>query len=82
MLFRSAHCAALGYQVQTARSDWQLGPADAALVRELITGIARAVAVEYDLDPGALHEWKTFRLAHADSGTCLVGHLDLLATPG
>jgi len=77
-----AHCAALGYQVQTARSDWQLGPADAALVRELITGIARAVAVEYDLDPGALHEWKTFRLAHADSGTCLVGHLDLLATPG
>jgi SAM-dependent methyltransferase len=77
-----SHCEALGYAVQTADSAWQLGPQDAALVRELIVGMARAVAVKYDLDADALHDWKTFRLAHADAGTCLVGHLDLLAVPG
>ena len=74
-------CTALDYAVHIEDSPWVLGPDDAALVRELIAGIARAVAVGYDLDAEALLHWKTFRLANAATGTCVVGHQDLLAVP-
>jgi len=79
--YLQTQCAALGYAVQIADSPWLLGPDDAALVRELIAGIARAVAVGHDLDAEALLHWKTFRLANAATGTCLVGHQDVLAVP-
>lgn len=79
--YLQAQCAALGYTVHIADSHWELGPDDAALVRELISGIARAVAVGYDLEAEALLHWKTFRLAKAATGTCVVGHQDLLAVP-
>lgn len=70
-----------GYRVWIADSPWELGPDAAALVRELIPGIASAVADGYGLDRQALQEWKDFRLAHADSGRCIVGHQDVLALP-
>lgn len=79
--YLQTQCAALGYVVHIADSPWELGPDDAALVRELIVGIARAVAVGYELDAEALLHWKTFRLANAATGTCVVGHQDLLAVP-
>lgn len=74
-------CEALGYAVQIADSPWTLGPDDAALVRELISGIARAVAAGQGLDVDALVAWKAFRVHHATSGQCIVGHQDLLALP-
>jgi len=79
--YLQTQCAALGYAVHIADSPWLLGPDDAALVRELIAGIARAVAVGHGLDAEALLHWKTFRLANAGTGTCLVGHQDVLAVP-
>jgi hypothetical protein len=79
--YLQTRCTALDYAVHIADSPWQLGPDDAALVRELISGIARAVAVGYELDAEALLHWKTFRLANAATGTCVVGHQDLLAVP-
>lgn len=70
-----------GYTVWIADSPWELGPDDAALVRELIPGIASAVAEGYGLDKQALQEWQDFRLAHAATGRCVVGHQDVLALP-
>ena len=43
--------------------------------------MTHAVAVGYDLEAEALLHWKTFRLAKAATGTCVVGHQDLLAVP-
>lgn len=68
-----------GYSVSLAKSPWQLGAADAALVAELIRGIAAAVAEK--IEGAELNAWQDFRLDHAASGRCSVGHLDLLALP-
>lgn len=70
-----------GYQVQIAASPWQLNGDQQALVENLIAGIADAVAENYNIDAAALDDWKTFRLQHAATGTCIIGHQDLLALP-
>ncbi|MES2676243.1 MAG: class I SAM-dependent methyltransferase [Pseudomonadota bacterium] len=70
-----------GYTVAMATSPWQLDAKDHALVGELIQGIASAVRHEYGLNPKELAEWQAFRLAHANQGSCRVGHMDLLALP-
>jgi hypothetical protein len=70
-----------GFRVRVAQSPWQLDAADAEMVRELINGIVHAVAQDYGLDATALAEWKAFRLAQLQHGTCTVGHLDVLALP-
>lgn len=70
-----------GFKVRTAASPWRLAADDSAMVQELINGIAQAVEQGYGLDPEALAEWKEFRLAHLQDGTCSVGHVDLLALP-
>ena len=70
-----------GFTVQTAASPWQLGAADTAMMESLITGIADAVAGHADIDASLLANWCKFRLAHAASGTCTVGHMDVLALP-
>ena len=70
-----------GFKVQTASSPWLLGATDAAMVEALITGIAAAVAVSPGLDAKRLANWREFRLAHATSGSCSVGHVDVLALP-
>ena len=54
---------------------------DSASTTELIEGIAAAVADDPALDSESLREWRDFRLAKVRSGTCIVGHLDLLALP-
>jgi hypothetical protein len=70
-----------GYTVLVGSSAWLLTAEDHALVSELISGIARAVAVGYGLDANALKDWEIFRLKHAQLGTCTIGHQDLLALP-
>ena len=70
-----------GYQVSTAESPWDLAPADAALSNELVRGISAAVTDGYGMDKAELRNWTTFRLAHTASGSCTVGHLDILALP-
>lgn len=70
-----------GYRVQVADSPWALGPDNRAMVEELIKGIANAVAEGYEIDAAALEQWREFRLSHAATGTCLVGHNDILAFP-
>jgi len=70
-----------GYTVLVGSSAWLLTAEDHALVSELISGIARAVAVGYGLDADVLKDWEIFRLKHAQLGTCTIGHQDLLALP-
>jgi hypothetical protein len=70
-----------GFTVHSAHSPWQLGPAEADMVEELINGITAAVGVDPELDVAALQQWQQFRLAHATTGTCMVGHIDVLALP-
>lgn len=70
-----------GFNVSAAASPWVLGPADAALVAELIRGIASSVADGYGLASEALQDWESFRLDHVTTGTCTVGHQDVLALP-
>ncbi len=70
-----------GFKVQTAQSPWLLGAADAAMVEALITGIADAVAASSGIDEQLLASWREFRFAHAASGSCTIGHVDVLALP-
>ena len=70
-----------GFSVQTAASPWRLGAADTLMVEALISGIADAVSGNAGIDAALLANWRKFRLAHATSGTCTVGHLDVLALP-
>lgn len=70
-----------GYTVQLAQSPWVLTGEQHQLVEALITGIASAVVHYADIDANALNSWKTFRLEHAATGRCTLGHWDLLALP-
>lgn len=70
---------ARGYAVQIKSSPWTLDGADAELITALIDGIADAVKTKFD--PEILAQWRGFRLDHAHRGTCIVGHMDLLALP-
>lgn len=70
-----------GFRVNTANSPWVLDGADQAMVRELITGIAGAVADHPEIDASALKDWVRFRLSNVITGTCTVGHTDVLALP-
>ncbi len=75
--------AARGYDVYRARSDWLLGPSDAALQRELLQGWAEAAG---ESEPDARDEvdaWLERRLAHVACGASRlrVGHEDLLVLP-
>jgi len=70
-----------GFQVHCAPTPWQLDGKDAAMVDTLISGISTAVAQHGEIDSVALEEWTRFRKAHLETGTCVVGHTDLLALP-
>lgn len=73
----------LGFQVETARSDWVLGAADSELQAALLEGFAGAAL---ELEPGQeaeIRDWTARRRGHLEAGTSRlrVGHLDLLARP-
>ncbi len=70
-----------GFKVLAANSHWELDGSDGDMVSALISGISEAVAHDSALDPAALEGWIQFRKAHSATGTCTVGHIDLLALP-
>ncbi|TGE02249.1 methyltransferase [Methylobacterium nonmethylotrophicum] len=68
-----------GYAVETAASPWRLSPGEAALLRQLAEGTARAAEETGRLPPGDAAAWAAARRA---SGTgAVIGHRDLLAVP-
>jgi len=68
-----------GYCVEIANSPWRLDGTNADLVIALIEGIFHAVTETVNAEP--LEQWRKFRMEHAHSGSCIVGHTDLLALP-
>lgn len=82
--FSLEQCERLGYEVYMASSPWQLDGKEGkhrALVAALIDGIAQAVSSDPAIEATALQDWLQFRQAHVATGTCQVGHTDLLALP-
>lgn len=69
---------AVGFKVVQADSPWQLGPCEADLQRELLTGIAGAAA---EAGEDAADNWLRNRIGQLDLGNCQIGHRDLLASP-
>jgi hypothetical protein len=74
-----------GYDVRCERSDWDLGPADAALQINLIDGWVHAALAIEPHRSASLERWRERRHAHVRAGRSriIVGHEDLLAiSPG
>jgi SAM-dependent methyltransferase len=71
------------YDVQRARSDWNLDSRDRLLQRQLIEGWARAAAEVVAVEAMRCQKWLERRLAHVAHGTSriTVGHQDVLAWP-
>ena len=77
------HFNAVGYEIRTASSDWDLGPESPALQTALIEGLIAAAA---EIAPGeaeALDNWARRRRAHVAAGVSRVrlGHVDLGGRP-
>lgn len=70
-----------GFTVRSASSPWKLDGTDQAMIDALIEGIAGAVGQDPRLDPTSLRDWVRFRQSNASTGTCTVGHTDVLAIP-
>lgn len=70
--------AAAGYTVLQADSPWRLGPAQAALQRELVTGIAEAA---HAAGAAGAIGWGDARASKVQTAICQIGHRDLLALP-
>ena len=78
-LTRQFHCAK--FQCLSAKSPWLLGSADYLLTESLINGIS-GVAIQTDgLTKSDILNWKKFRIQHVRTGTCFLGHTDILVLP-
>jgi hypothetical protein len=62
-----------GYRVETAPSDWVLGPGDGAMIAAMIEGFASV---------SKARQWAMRRREQVQAGRLrlLVGHVDLLAS--
>jgi len=71
--------SAAGYEVKQERSDWQLGPADPELQRQLIEGWTHAASEGRSERAAVFADWRNRRLAHVDAARSriVVGHVDL-----
>jgi hypothetical protein len=71
----------MGYDVRCEPSDWQLGPDDAPLQRELIAGWAHAASGIAPAEAARCASWLRQRLAHVAAGgsRIVVGHTDIIA---
>jgi len=74
---------AIGYDVRTAPSDWNLGPGSAALQTALIDAWTSAAAEILPAEDDALRGWAQRRRTHVAAGrsTLRVGHVDLAGRP-
>ncbi len=69
------------FQCLSAKSPWLLGSADYLLTESLINGIS-GVAIQTDgLTNSDIQDWKTFRIKNVRTGTCYLGHTDVLVLP-
>jgi hypothetical protein len=69
-----------GYHTECARSDWCLGPGQAALQRSLVDGWCNAACEVATHRAPALRYWLDRRLGHIEAGRSAlrVGHVDMI----
>ena len=79
--FLKAQFHSANFQCLWAKSPWLLGSADYQLTESLINGIS-GVAIQTDeLTNSDIQDWKTFRIKNVRTGTCHLGHTDILVLP-
>jgi len=68
-----------GYRVVVEKSDWVVGPDQAGLQRQLISGWADAAVELASAEAARVRAWQSRRLTHVDAGTSTVrvGHDDV-----
>ncbi|MEP9355195.1 SAM-dependent methyltransferase [Xanthobacter sp. KR7-65] len=74
----AAALANAGYAITTADSPWRLGPDDRALIAALAAGTAEAARDSGQVDAATAQAWAE---ARTQAGSCVIGHVDLLALP-
>ncbi|MEM9049395.1 MAG: methyltransferase domain-containing protein [Pseudomonadota bacterium] len=67
-----------GWTVHSAKSPWELGPTEQALITALADGSAAAVAETGRLDTATLGDW---HVARRKASRVEIGHCDIFATP-
>jgi len=72
-----------GYFVDADRSDWQLGPSESSLQRQLVAGWANAAREMAPDESGSISNWEARRLTSIDeeSSHVTVGHDDVVGWP-
>ena len=72
-----------GWRVETARSDWRVGPGEGGMLAAMIAGAAAAACEQSPGDARAIAAWAERRCRQAADGglTLRVGHRDILAVP-
>jgi SAM-dependent methyltransferase len=73
------HLAASGAKLTLAASDWDVGPADAAMHAQLLTILAAAAAEQAPNAGARVDEWLARRLALIPACRLCVGHLNIFA---
>ena len=69
------------FQCLSAKSPWLLGSADYLLTESLINGISGVAIQTGGLTNSDIQDWKTFRIENVRTGTCYLGHTDILVLP-
>mgnify|MGYP001499957037 FL=1 len=69
------------FQCLSAKSPWLLGSADYLLTESLINGISGVAIQTGGLTNSDIQDWKTFRVKNIRTGTCYLGHTDILVLP-
>ena len=69
------------FQCLSAKSPWLLGSADYLLTESLINGISDVAIQTDELTNSDIQDWKTFRIKNVRTGTCYLGHTDILVLP-
>jgi SAM-dependent methyltransferase len=73
--------ADLGCSTRRALSPWRMGPGTQAVHAAFVEGIAAAVLDAACLHRTTIEDWVQDRASLHAGGTCVVGHVDLLAIP-
>ena len=69
------------FQCLSAKSPWLLGSADYLLTESLINGISDVAIQTGGLTNSDIQDWKTYRIKNIRTGTCYLGHTDILVLP-
>ena len=69
------------FQCLSAKSPWLLGSADYLLTESLINGISGVAIQTGGLTNSDIQDWKTFRIENVRTGTCYLGHTDIVVLP-